>query len=268
MRNYYSEFRNFDKFAKQTDSITESIRKINWSLHKDEVFYFVDIGSNDGFLTEKICRVLFEKYGKSKTYASEPEEESYKQLIDRLEKYKNIQIDRMNFDKWIKKYKKELDSKVHLLLHSHSFYHFQKKEWKSIINQGNEILSSSGKQIIIIDSEKTSINKIKYKIDKSVSPQKTVRKYGEFLTGNEINNFLKTEELSFQHKIIEQHVIIPDNKNSLQNFARIIGFVFRHSPDIILKSAKDDLIKFMSEYKTNKEYIFPRFQDMFILQKS
>lgn len=264
--DYYSEFKHFDKYAKQIDSIANAIEKIE-TKPPGGAFNFVDVGSHDGELTDRLLKILSQKNVRTKTYTFEPDKKSSQKLEKRFRNIGDVKTDNLDFNSWLEKYGDSLKDKVDLLLNSHTFYHFPKETWESVIRRGSKLLSDTGKHVIIIDSQQTSINKIKESIDKAIGVQKKIGNYGEVLFGSHLEKFLNRQGITYEHKTIEQPIVIPSDENSLQNFARILGFVFRHESEDILKFAKKEVVDFMNQSKKDEKYIFPRVQDVFILKK-
>jgi len=265
MGDYYSEYRHFDLYAKQTDSVAKGIKDLGLKAQK-KPFILVDVGCNDGELTERVMEGILTTNKSIHTYAFEPDSAAYRNLQRRCQSHENIQTDNLDFQGWVTEYMSELQGKVDLALNSHTFYHFPKQTWKQVIEQGAKLLSPTGNHIIIIDSERTSINGLKEELEEMIGSQKKTGEYGELLDGNGIEMFLKTSRMPYEHLIIDQPITIPESKESLQNLARIVGFVFRYEPDDVVKYAGDQLRRFMDEYKEGREYKFPRSQDMFILK--
>ncbi len=264
MEDYYSEFQFFDKFAKQTESIAEAIANIDLRDSYGEVFTFVDVGSNDGSLTAGIIELLSRKYVKIKTYASEPEKKPFEGLKARFGKNPNVQVDNLDFYSWAEKYKEEFKhGGADIILNSHTFYHFLKNEWKGIIDQCDGLLKQGGAHIIIIDSDRSAIFQIRQKLE--AAGLKKAKKYGELLVGTDIEKFLESEGAFHEHRLIGKPIVIPANNDSLKNFCRVLGFVLRYSYEDILGKAGKTVADFMVKYRTGGKYIFPRYQDMFIL---
>ncbi|MDP2750206.1 MAG: hypothetical protein Q8O89_05215, partial [Nanoarchaeota archaeon] len=86
------------------------------------------------------------------------------------------------------------------------------------------------------------------------------------LTGNCLREFFWSK-ITYEHKTIDQPITIPADGNELQNFSRILGFIFRYKTENLLKLAKENVAEFMIQYKIGEKYSFPRFQDVFILKK-
>lgn len=266
MGSYYSEFRHFDKYARQIDSIAEAITKLDLRASKD-IFNFVDVGSHDGGLTERILQILSQTTAKIQAYAFEPDKEAYSILMKRYMNTREVQLDNLDFSGWIAKYSNSLKDKVDLLLNSHTFYHFPREKWGYIISQGSKLLSQNGQHIVIIDSEHTSINKIKEELDKKVGTQRRTYEYGEFLFGDYLAGFFESRGIIYEHRTIDQPILIPSDNNAFHIFVKILGFVFRYETEDILRLAREQVMDFMVKYKTDEKYRFPRFQDMFILRK-
>lgn len=263
MSDYYTEFRNFDLHAKQIDSVVQAILDLDFG--SSETFRFVDVGSNDGELTSRILKSFSGNYDKVEVYAFEPDQEAYRRLQTRFQNDIRVQIDNLNFEQWLEKYKSQINSGIDLVLNSHSFYHFRPESWESIITQSGELLTPDGRHVIIIDSERTSINQLKSQLDESIGSERKTGEYGEFLFGTDVETFFKSQGIDYEHQVIEHPITIPKNEVAVHNFARILGFVFRYRTEDILQHAQPKISEFMEPFRQNGEYRFPRCQDMFVL---
>jgi phospholipid N-methyltransferase len=267
MLNYYSDFQHFDICAKQTESIVNSIRGLDKVFREGDIT-LADIGANDGSLTQKVLHSLESRHPNIQAYAFEPDKIAYSHLEKRFAKNKNVKIDNLDFREWINLYAEHLAGTVDLLLNSHTFYHFPRQDWKKIISDGNNLISEEGRHVIIIDSEDTPVNQLKQTLDKKLVGKGTkTAQYGEVLFGSDLIDFFEANRIGYEHKTIMQPLEIPSNEFSLQNFARVLGFLFRYDRDAVLKYSKGPIQEFMKPYDTHENYSFPRTQDVFILGK-
>ncbi len=265
MANYQHEFGHFMHYSRQADSIANRITALK--LPEKEQFRVVDVGSNDGTLTEKLYSALAPKHHSLTMHALEPNKETYVELEKRFQLVPEILTENLGFEQWAQKYKATLAGSIDLLLHSHTFYHFHRDSWKDILAQGNEFLGDDASQVIIVDSGDSSINGLKPELERLLGQEAKTQRYGTFASGHDMQKFFLGQGMDYRYAMIDQPIIVPKNRHALRNFARILGFVFRYDKDEILAVAKPQIIEFMQQYEQREEFRFFRVQDIFILDK-
>ncbi|MFQ5648195.1 MAG: hypothetical protein ACE5FW_03075, partial [Candidatus Aenigmatarchaeota archaeon] len=242
---YYPEFQVFVKYASQRESVAKAVAALDLGPPGSEAFTFVDVGSNDGHLTGEALGSLRERFGEVRTYAFEPDVKSYLKLAARFALDPDTQVDRLDFNGWLEKYREELAGQVDLLLNSHTFYHFPPETWGRLFSQSSGLLSQAGKHLVVMESDKTSIIKLKPRVDER-GVKLTTDIYGEYRVSSEIEAFLHSEGLPYEHMLIEEPIRIPANQNAQLNLARLLGFVYRCSGDDLLEKTEDILAGFLS----------------------
>ena len=250
---YTSELCNFDTYSRRIESIASAVENID--LPQKELLVFVDVGCSDCRLTRVVMDSLSKTY-KLRAYGFDPD-------ISVISDTNGIKLEQLDLESWLKKYK-AMENSVDLVLNSHTFYHFPVPEWKNIIHDINALLSDEGKHVIVIDSEKTAFNQL----NKAFRDLEKTEAYGEYLVGSAVEEFLKSQEIDYKHSLITESISLPRNHNSLKELARILAFEFRCSHEDILKFKKKELSEFISKHTAGNSYIFPVFQDIFILIKN
>ena len=261
MGDYFREFRHFDAYAQQAQSIADFLASwINGPLA-----CFADIGSNSGSLAEKVLPLL---KGGGMCYATEPGTRAFASLRQRFHSRQDVQLDNLLFEGWLEKYRDELHDKVDLLLNSHTFYHFPKDSWRYLIDRGSRLLNPGGSHVIILDSDKTSVNELKgaveEKFDRALGGK---RAYGKFLFGRKLQEFFEDEKIPYQKHFINHPITIPAGEESMEHFARILGFMIRYDAVDLLMFAAEDMEKYMALHEASGIYSFPGVQEVFVLKK-
>jgi len=130
MVNYYREFSHFKRYTGQVDSVADTVGKL--PLMRGQSFIFLDVGSNDGELTERVMRLIPAQ--QVKVYAIEPDADSFERLAKRFSGNPDVHPAYQKFQDWLSVFGPLNKNKVDLILNSHTFYHFPRGEWKNIIS--------------------------------------------------------------------------------------------------------------------------------------
>lgn len=263
--NYYAEFLRFKKYTGQIDTIVRSLERSIRNTHGP--LAFVDIGANDGELTNGILEVLKNKNGKVSLYATEPDISPYRKLKSRFAKIEYTQVDNFDFKSWLNRYSNRLKNSVDILLNSHTFYHYPERTWKNLIAGGSRLLGEEGKHYIIIDSANSSINKLWPVIKNKMKNTLKIKEFGEYLTGKDLLRFLNNEKIGYSRIELKKEFAIPRNKLSKTGVARILGFVFRYRAEDLLKYCGREITEFIKKHKKSDSYLFIDRQDLIILKK-
>lgn len=258
--------------SSQVSGIAAAIKEMEPRLPPDHTF--VDIGAHSGLLTKEIIRHL----NPAAAYACEPLPDPYQTLRRRrYHKETSVTVDNLDFAGWYRKHGSRLEGKVDLLLNSHTFCHYPQRSWEGVFEKCSGLLSQAGLHIIIIDAEQNPLALLKPEVEKKLKGIRKVPVYGNFVTGYDIEQFLKARNIAYERGGIEKPITIKLSDDSERQFARLLGFLFRYRAEDVMHYADPLIKKHLNRYgpfrtsfgvKSQPVFQIPRVQDVFLLGKS
>jgi hypothetical protein len=262
MASYHKdyEFLMNKHYCSQAEDIAKAINRI--SFQEKNNFIFVDVGSHIGKLTNLIIKNLKSKHSSLEIHCIEPDIETFEELKNNINE-NNVQFYNALFQEWLKD--NQLVDRVNLMVNSHTFYHYDKSIWDNIFYLSNELLNNGGKHFVLVDSKNDEILEIKKELDQSI--KKTHSVFGKFLIGNDLRKYFISKNIEFELVKVSSPLYFDYDDKTLDKVCHMIGFIMRYDPKDVKRYGKDIIQEYISQYKQNDKVIFPRNQDLFILNK-
>ena len=270
--SYHDLFQEFAKLSRQREAIAEAIGHLNLESRAAR-FLCVDIGSNDGVLTEQVMQQVGKRSERVQIYAFEPDVAAYKELARRFKASANVMIDNLDFRSWTAKYSASLEGQIDLVLNSHVIYHFKREEWERVFNQCDKLLAPNGVHIVIVDSNKQPFSdlpqtaQLRKTLDRKLQGAPKVKAYSEIVDGDEVERFLYGQSMRYTPYFIEQPIVILNDEKAAENLAKVFSLIFKYDTKAILLRARDIVDYYINTCRRGSEIHFPRFQDMFVIKK-
>ena len=222
------------------------------SLSKNKPLSILDVGPSDGEMSLPIIEWLQTKFVNVNYLGLEPEKEAFDKLIRKIrrKKTKNLVVQNIMLEAYLQmvRHEKEL---FDVILFSQVFYYFPREIWDKIISDSIRLLKKAGLIIIVVDSYKGKVWKMRNTITKG---KIDTLEFGYLHFAEAIEEFLSSKDIKYTVEKFPVHIYIQDNELTLFNFARTLAFIFRTFPEKILASHKKDLQKFLKKIKVGKRY--------------
>lgn len=252
MTFYYQEFRNIVKYTGQIDLIAQAMGSylLDKGITSREDFSFLDIGANDGELTDKVVKIL-SKLGKTiDVTALEPDKEPYDQL--RKKPYRSLNI---SLEDWLGT---DNHTAFDLILSSHILYHVPKERWATLTGALRQRLNGTGRLTVVLDSNDTEI----YQLKDSLQLQTQIKDYGEQVFATDFQKTLEDGNVPYSQRTINSLIEV----SSYQEMVRILSFLFRTQKEEIERN-KDEVMRFIEIFKAKDCSVFDWRQEMFIVAR-
>jgi len=253
--SYYNEFKSLRKYTGQMDLIAGAIDTYfqDNGLPDKKEFRFLDIGANDGKLTEKVEDIIFKKGKNVITTAIEPDKVPFSHL-PKTQSRRNLNMDLESF----------LDvnnCSYDVILASHMLYHISQDDWVPLTDKLVDILNPKGKLFVTLDSSDSDI----YRFIEQSGLAKSKRDFGELVFSQDYERVLQQQRIYYEKRIISSTIKVP-HKNMIDDVLRFnLGFLSRSDQKEIVKR-QHEIDQWMKEH-TSKPGIstFSWQQAMFIL---
>ena len=250
MPSYYAEFKHFNVFSKQVDLIAQTITSYlkDKGIESNRNFRFLDIGANDGELTDKVVDIL-RGFGKMPDVtALEPDKETYRKL-----KHKPYNLVKSRLEDWLAI---ENSTTFDLVLCSHILYHIPEEKWGEITDGLRRRLNNNGNLMVVLDSDDSSI----YRFGNSLKLPTQIRDFGKLVFAQDYQRRLEEKNIPYDQRTINSLMEIP----SYEEMISILAFLYRTQQAEIEKNA-DKVKEFMNKFKIKHTSVFDWRQEMFIV---
>ncbi len=253
----YPELRAYIEGSNESEVKREKLRKILeeklWNLPFDYEFHILDVGCSDGEMFLPLVVHLKKGLPKLKYTALEPEVQAFEKFIKRI---KGMGLSFIQpFNKSFEAYLQIIKGQGELfdfILFSQSFYFFPKSQWDEIIYHTLQLLKPNGFVVIVLDSYKGEA----YKLCNLISSGKAeTMEFGGLYSAEDMEEFLMNKGVNFKTDHFTVSIFIKDNEDKLDNFARILAFLYRTFPEKILSEHRGAVEKFLEECNRNGLYV-------------
>jgi hypothetical protein len=263
----YKEFHTFTDISDHTPRASEEVWRVLSDLlkhrKKSDIIRILDIGSSDGSVMEPVLAELHKMGIVVRYVAVEPEKEAYeKALTQECLSYIDGELHNCKFEDYMQHNVEQFD----YIAFSHSFYHFEFKDWRGIVEKSLEFLNDDGKLHIILDSEQGAVYELMPLVTNNKLDTDT-KEFGFLHFAEDMESFLRHKGMEFEQNTYLETIRISKNDRSVDEAARILAFLFRRNKTVLNEYFSNAIKAFLYRHQGVRDYSLINKVNSFIITK-